>query len=393
MARIYCYGPLGAGHVNPMLGIVAELVARGHDVTFWAPRMFSDRIAETGAGYRPVVSTWESMSGGPPQMHGKEFVRAMGLLLTETQALVPRLFEETSRAGEPPDVVLHDGTLAWWGRVLAHRWQVPSVETWPNFVGNEHWSMKDYSRLNLLSPRLWAFFVKVARYLRSEGITDIEGFTRGDQAAQRLVTLPRALQYAGDTFTDRYAFVGPCLTARTFQGDWQPPADGRRVLLVSLGTAYNDRPDLYRGIIDSAAEQPWHTVLSVGDQVDRDLLPPAPTNVEVHSTVPQLRVLEHASVFVTHAGMGSVLEALAAEVPLVAVPQMAEQQANADRIAQLGLGRRLASDDPDPAQLWHAVAAVTDDPQIQERLARMRREIDAAGGSVAAADAVEHALP
>ena len=38
-------------------------------------------------------------------MHGREFTRAMGLLLDETTAMVPQL-DQAPR----PDLVLHDGT-------------------------------------------------------------------------------------------------------------------------------------------------------------------------------------------------------------------------------------------------------------------------------------------
>ena len=103
MARIYAYGPLGAGYVDPTLGIVAELIRRGHEVTYWAPQMFSERIRETGAQSEPVTSTWEELDGGPPQMQGTEFIRAMGLLLDETAAMVPRL-----SPAPPPDLILHD---------------------------------------------------------------------------------------------------------------------------------------------------------------------------------------------------------------------------------------------------------------------------------------------
>src|SRR3954468_22227699 len=128
---------MGAGHVNPTLGIVAELVRRGHEVAYWAPAQFADRIADTGARFVPITSTWETMGrDGLPQMHGKELIRAIDLLLDETKVLVPILAE-----AEPPDLVVHDGTLAWWGRILARRWGVPSVETWPNLVSNGHWSM------------------------------------------------------------------------------------------------------------------------------------------------------------------------------------------------------------------------------------------------------------
>ncbi|WP_114853953.1 macrolide family glycosyltransferase [Brachybacterium sp. YJGR34] len=386
MATIHAYGPLGAGHINPTLGIVTELVRRGHEVTYWAPQMFADRIVETGARFEPVVSTWERIDGGPPQMHGRELIRAMGLLLDETEAMVAQLL-----GTPPPDLVLHDGTLAWWGRILAHHWAVPAVETWPNFVGNEHWSMNEYTKINPLSPRFLWQMLRIGRYLRGQGIRDIGGFMRGELAAARLVTIPRAFQYAGDSFTG-WHFVGPALTERTFQADWTPPEDDLPVLLVSLGTAYTSRPDFYRMVASSAADRPWHVVLAVGDEVDPESIGPVPGNVEVHSRVPQLAVLRHARAFVTHAGMGSTMESIDHLVPMVAVPQMAEQRANADRIEELGLGRSLRPEGLDAESLWTAVDAVAAAPEVYRRLARMREECAAAGGASRAADVIDQVL-
>lgn len=386
MATIYVYGPLGAGHVNPTLGIVTELIHRGHEVTYWAPGMFAERIRETGAQFEPVTSTWEQLDGGPPQMHGKEFIRAMGLLLDETAAMVPRL-----SPARPPDLVLHDGPLAWWGRVLAHHWEVPAVETWPNFVGNEHWSMNAYTKINPLSPRfLWQIF-RIGRYLRHQGIGDIGRFMQGTLAAARLVTIPRAFQYAGDTFT-AWDFVGPALTERTFQAGWGPPDGNLPVLLVSLGTAYNARPDFFRMMMSSAAARPWHVVLAIGDQVAPDSLGPVPDNVEVHEQAPQLAVLQHARAFVTHAGMGSTMEGITHQVPIVALPQMAEQRANADRIVELGLGRALSPENLDADSLWAAVDAVAEDAGIRRRLAQMHQECVTAGGAAGAAQVIERVL-
>ncbi len=388
MSRIIFMGPLGAGHVNPTLGIAAELVRRGHEVSYAAPRMFAERIREAGAAYIPATSTWEAMSRDTlPQMHGTELVRAMSLLLEETKAMVEKLGDLPV-----PDLVVHDGTLAWWGRILAHRWGVPSVETWPNFVSNRHWNMQRYAKINPLHPRFLLTMVRIGRYVRREGIRDIGGFMQGARAAARIVTVPRAFQPEGSTFGEGYHFVGPVLTERRFQGEWQPP-DDTPVLLVSLGSAYNDRPEFFRMIVESASDRPWHVVIAIGDSVSRADLGDLPPNVEVHRQVPQVAVLRHAAAFVTHAGMGGVLEGLAHEVPMLAVPQMAEQRANGDRLVELGLGTQTPPDQVTPDRLWTSVEELAGDRHIRERLRWMKSEIDAAGGAEAAADAVESALP
>ncbi|MFI7701069.1 hypothetical protein [Nonomuraea sp. NPDC049480] len=59
----------------------------------------------------PITSTWEGRDIEPPQMRGKEFIRAMGLLLDETRATLGRL-----ERAERPGLVVHDGPMCWWGR-------------------------------------------------------------------------------------------------------------------------------------------------------------------------------------------------------------------------------------------------------------------------------------
>lgn len=386
MAQIAFFGPMGPGHVNPMLGPAAELVRRGHDVTFAAPEVFAERISETDAEYVPAPTTWAGGATTVPQMHGRELVRAMNLLLAETKVVHAALADRPA-----PDLVVHDGPLAWWGRLLARQWGVLAVETWPNLVSNEHWSMHhDYTKFNPLSPGFLLMLLRVGRYLKSQGTGDVGAFLQGTDAAARLVLLPRAFQYEGDTFGEGYRFVGPGLTERAFQSDWSPTSDAP-VVLVSLGTSYNDRPEFYRMVAQSARGLPWQVVMAIG-RTDPAALGELPDNVEIHAQVPQLAVLRRASVFVTHAGMGGTMEGLSFGVPLVALPQMAEQRANADRIQGLGLGLALDPEHLGADTLWKAVARVAEDAGVRERLEWMRGEIEAAGGAAAAADTVEEVL-
>jgi MGT family glycosyltransferase len=122
-------------------------------------------------------------------------------------------------------------------------------------------------------------------------------------------------------------------------------------------------------------------------------LGPLPDGVEVHPSVPQLAVLRHARAFVTHAGMGSTVEALWSGVPTVAIPQAVEQLANAARIAELGAGVHLPREQVTARALGDAVRHVALDPGVAARVAALRDEVRASGGAARAADAVEDALP
>jgi MGT family glycosyltransferase len=108
--------------------------------------------------------------------------------------------------------------------------------------------------------------------------------------------------------------------------------------------------------------------------------------------VAQLDVLKHADLFISHAGMGSTMESLTCGVPMLVAPQMAEEQANADRLVELGAARMLPADGLTAETMRAAIDAALADEGIRRRARELRDEIRAAGGAAAAADSVEAAL-
>lgn len=387
MSHVAICVPVGTGHVNPTLGVAAELVARGHRVSYAATTAHAARVADTGAHLVPYRTLMDD-AGPPPQFTGRDFAHAMTVALDEAEYVLPQVL--SGFRDDAPDLVLHDATMAWWGRLAAATWSVPVVAGWPNLVGNRHWSMNRYVKVNFLQASMLRALWRVQRLARRYGLNAARLLQSAGADAQ-LVFLPREFQYAGDTFGPPYVFVGPCLTDRPSDGDWEPPAD-RATVLVSLGTAYHDRPDIFRACVAAFADTPWHVVLAIGNTVDAGDLGTVPPHIEVHSAVPQLKVLPHAAAFVSHAGMGSTMESLAFGVPIVAVPQMTEQQANADRIAELGLGLRLSPAEVTAEALRAAVHEVTVSAQVAANLRDMQDRIGAAGGARAAADVIEGLL-
>lgn len=90
--------------------------------------------------------------------------------------------------------------------------------------------------------------------------------------------------------------------------------------------------------------------------------------------------------------MNSTMEALYFSVPLVAFPLQPEQEANARRIVDLGLGRRLPAEGLSPDLIRQTVTDVGNDPGIRENLEAMGKVVRGAGGARAAADAIEDYL-
>lgn len=232
-------------------------------------------------------------------------------------------------------------------------------------------------------------YQRFQRFLDANGlgctVEDFQGTTD-----PKVVFVPRAFQMSPELLGAEHTFAGPALGDRAFQGTWRPPS-GKPVLLISLGSCFTDQPDFFRACLDMTAGLGWHTVLAIGRHVDPAALGPVPDGVEVAPMVPQLDVLASASAFVTHAGMGSLLESLYHGVPMVAVPQMAEQRLNAARLTELGLGVTLDRAEVTAQTLHNAVLAVSSDPGIEANVQAMRETVRACGGAVEAADVIEKA--
>lgn len=391
MAHIAFMAPPAAGHVNPTLGIVSELVSRGHRVSYLVAKEYARVVEEVGA----EAVTYRSTMPGPDAkrftLQGFDVARGLLAGLKETRALSTEL--DGWFAEQRPDVVVFDGLVAWWGRLLAYRYGIPAVPCWPSLLSNDAWKLTDaYVRFNRLDPRLYWFIVRLAGLASKEGLDHVELMDSvGRGVHEHVVFLPREFQYAGETFEEEFRFVGPCLRPREGGRRWSsPPSDGP-VLLVSLGTLYQDRPDLFRTVVEAFADTPWHVVQVIGPKVDPASLGPIPDNIEIHRSVPQLDVLERADLFLTHAGMGSVMEALYFGVPMIAAPQMGEQRANADRIVELGLGR-IMPEGLSPEGLRRLATEVSDDAAVREAVDRMREVVRRSGGTEAAATVIEGAL-
>jgi UDP:flavonoid glycosyltransferase YjiC (YdhE family) len=83
------------------------------------------------------------------------------------------------------------------------------------------------------------------------------------------------------------------------------------------------------------------------------------------------------------------MAALAHAVPLVVVPLGADQPANAERVAALGLGRVVGPEERTAAAIGAAARAVLGDPGYRERARRARAEAEALPGLAQAVGLLE----
>ena len=91
---------------------------------------------------------------------------------------------------------------------------------------------------------------------------------------------------------------------------------------------------------------------------------------------PHREVLKHAAAIVTHAGHGTVIKALAAAVPVVALPLGRDQLDNAARVVHHGAGLKLKPKASSEA-IARAVGRVLDEPSFAAGARRLADAIAA----------------
>jgi zeaxanthin glucosyltransferase len=109
---------------------------------------------------------------------------------------------------------------------------------------------------------------------------------------------------------------------------------GEPLIYATMGTLQNRVANVFHTIAAATSRlKDVQLVLSLGEHVDPKKVGPLPKSaITVHSA-PQLELLKRASVCITHAGLNTVLEALAQGVSEVAIPVTNDQPGVGARIA------------------------------------------------------------
>lgn len=100
---------------------------------------------------------------------------------------------------------------------------------------------------------------------------------------------------------------------------------------------------------------------------------PDSDNVLFVSNVPQMKILDRASVMVNHAGFGSIKQCVHQGVPMLLIPQEWDQPLNADRVVHHGFGIAFPNEDAaTPQAIKDALLRLLADNSYRDSALRMK---------------------
>ncbi|MGH7881340.1 MAG: macrolide family glycosyltransferase [Candidatus Dormibacteraceae bacterium] len=381
-----------SGHINPTLALIEELVRRGYRVSHATNHRMTPAVETTGATVVPVPENSIERSLGNSQFTSEKFFNLLKHRISDARRTLPSLL--THFRQDRPDAICYD-VLGFNGQALSKKMEIPGIALMPSFAFNEKFSLRRKFFSELLDrqpPELLEFQSSLRTFNEEYGLDfQLESSMTKSVAPLNLVFLPREFQIAAETFDDRFRFLGPSLRHEGVE-TWRPASGNIPILFISLGTVFNSNPEFFRMCFEAFGGSDWQVAMAIGEHIDPDSLGEIPANFELRPYFPQLAVLKQAKVFLSHCGINSTMESLYFGVPLVGVPQMLEQETNADRVEELSLGRQLNTSKITAKLLRHTVDEIAQNSQIRERVTRMSQIIRSCGGAPAGADSIEQYL-
>lgn len=368
--RVLCTCLPGYGHFLPMLAFARAAVAAGHTVAFATAADFCPQVQRAGFVAHPAgVSMRDQLAQAAaryPEQHampyGKERFTAFVPRMLAGVAAPPRAADVAAVIEQwQPDVVVHEET-EFGGPVAAAAAGVPYA---------------DHS-VGFLRP------LAMAR-LAGETIAplaDAYGVDLGEFAGLfrylYLDVCPPSLQVAD---IDRIATAHPMRNTDLPAADeelpgWVADLPDRPTVYVSLGTIFNTNPQVFATILEGLGDEPVNVIVTVGGDADPAALGTQPDHIHIERFIPQQALLPHCDAVVNQGGT-AILPILAHALPLLVLPQGANQFHQAELCVAAGVGRSRQPGEVTAAGVRADLRALLDAPAYRQRCAEVAGEIAA----------------
>jgi MGT family glycosyltransferase len=400
--KVLAYTSPARGHLYPVVPIVAELAARGHETSICAMASELGHLSDAGiAGHaidpaieRIEIEDWRERS-----------LRGAGLSVLRTftaraRVEAPDLMRAIDR--HAPDVLVID-VNCWGATTVAEAsglpWAIyspyllplPSQDAPPFGLGlapmrGPFGAARDAIVGGLVRASFDRAVMPTVGALRAaHGLPPLRRYAEQLERPPLLLALTaEGFEYPRRDWPANVRLVGPV--------DWSPPQPAPSWLAelqdpLVLVTCSTERQRDRRLLHVALEALPAAGMSVIGTTAAHDPATFAsPPGSRVERFVSHEAVLERAACVVCHGGMGITQKALAAEVPLVVVPFGRDQLDTARRVEHARAGARLSPRRLTPARLLQAVRTAMD---RRAGARRVSEAFAAAGGAVAAADAIE----
>ncbi|HAQ87405.1 MAG TPA: zeaxanthin glucosyltransferase [Pseudomonas sp.] len=416
MTHFAVIGPAFHSHVRAMESVACELLARGHRVTVVqqadvAAMLRDPRLgfAQVGAGSHPPGSL-QAVIDRAARPGGPWGIRRVIADMASATDMVCREAPAVLRAIGADCIIADQMEPA--GGLVAEHLGLPFVSVACALPVNREalvplpvmpWRYRATpwgEQLNLHSSGVYdramqAHAAVIARHAAAFGLPPRQ---RLDECLSPLLQLSQTtpgFDFPRTSLPEHFHGIGPLRSALSDEPPLDiPVATGRPFVFASLGTLQGDRFGLFGRIAAACRELDLQLLIAHCGRLDasqeRRLLKAGASWVT--DFAPQRAMLARADAVITHAGLNTVLDALEAGVPSLALPIAFDQPGVAARVVHAGVGLKLDPRLASRRRIVQGLRRLLGEPGFAERARKLGDEVRTAGGAPRAAQLIEAAL-
>lgn len=394
------------GHTSPMLFIAAELVRRGHQVTFITGTQFRAAVEKTGAtfaGFSAAAEIDKALLVSPERLalQGLEQVKydLKHLVIDTIADQYATLQKVLAQYGDDQAVVLTEsgfygvapalhGAPGIRAKAYIVVGTVPlmlsSIDTAPGGMGLPPDSTPEGRTRNAAQT---TFFKQTlfgdtqalyAQELARLGATESASFifeTMAVHADKYLQLSVEELSYKRSDLPAHIDFIGalPSPPSDAQLPDWwQDVLDAEQVVVVTQGTVANsDFSHLIAPTLEALADLPLLVVAATGSSAVPEHVP---ANARVAKFVPFVDLLPHTSILVSNGGYAGTQQALSFGVPMVLAGETEDKIEGNARTAYTGAAINLKTQRPTVAAIREAVQQILANTSYRQHAQRLQAE-------------------
>jgi UDP:flavonoid glycosyltransferase YjiC (YdhE family) len=423
-SRTIVFFPEGAyGPTNNCVGIGQVLRGRGHRVVFIIEESFAGTLEAKGFEERlmrlgpppeePEVpgQFWIDFIRDTAPVFRKSTLEQIAEFIAPTwQALIdgakyvnPRLEEIIGEV--EPHAIVEDNVVSF-PAVMA------SGRPWVRIVSCNPAELKDplvapfSSGYPAADQSAWPAFLAEYRRAHGDMWADFDAFCRdheagglgdGELGPEFMHESPHLnlYSYPAEADYERANPLGPMWhrldsTVRAPENSWELPAHladrPGALIYLSLGSLGSADVGLMQRLVDLLGGTDHRVIVSKGPLADQIALH---DNMTGESFLPQPAILPLVDLVITHGGNNTVTEAFHHGKPMIVLPLFWDQVDNAQRVDEIGFGRRFPAYDFEDRAFLGAIDELLADRVLHDWMTAMSTRIQGTSGTVRAADLIE----